>query len=139
MMVNLDNEIQISWKDLNSSVVATDSHPVNTWVNTTFAIPDVRSDTSLGYTNYFYAQATDGKIKGYDIQWAAENTSLRDSFTIPRTTLAGTHFSVTAVPDTSGGDTLMVFCQNNGSDINQSLRDLQSGQWSYLGLPIPDT
>ncbi|KIW00254.1 uncharacterized protein PV09_08145 [Verruconis gallopava] len=139
MMVNLDNAVQVSWKDLNSSVPATESHPVNVWVNTTWTIPNVDENTSLGYTNYFYAQNADGHIGGYNITWDAENTRLADTFTIPQVPLLGTHFSVTAVPASSGGDQLMVFTQDNGTDITQNVRDLVNGQWTYSTLPIPQS
>jgi hypothetical protein len=139
MMVNLENNVQVSWKDLNSSVTSTEAHPVNAWVNTTFTIPDVMENTSLGYTNYFYAQQADGHVAGHNITWDAENTKLGDSFTIPQPPLAGTHFSVTAVPNDSGGDTLMVFNQDNGTDITENVRDLNNGQWTYSSLPIPQS
>lgn len=140
MMVNLNNAIQMAWKDLNSSVPSTSAHPVNKWVNTTFTIPNVEPDTSLGYTNYFYAQQQDGHIRGWNVSWDAENTKLLGApFTIPQPGLHGTHFSVTAVPNASGGDSLMVFNQQNGSDITENLRDLSSGQWSYSDLPVPQT
>ena len=137
MTVNLDNEVQVSWKDLNSSIPATDAHPVNKWVNATWTIPNVAPNTSLGYTNYFYAQQEDGLLAGHDISWGAENTTLKDTFTIPKQPLLGTHFSVTTVPTESGGDDLMVFNQVIGTDITSNQRDLASGQWAYDTLPIP--
>lgn len=138
MLVNFDNAVQVYWKDLNSSVADTPTHPVNKWVNTTWTIPNVRSDTSLGYTNYFYAQNADQSIGGHNISFAAENTKLTgDSFNIPQKGLPGTHFSVTAFPNGSGGDNLLVFDQRNGSDITESTRDLNSGQWTYAELPVP--
>jgi len=137
MMVDLDDNLQVSWKDLNSSVTPTSSHPVNSWVNTTFTIPNVMANTSLGYTNYLYAQQAGGEIGGYDITWDAENTKLGDTFTIPKSPLPGSHFSVTAIPDDSGGNSLIVFNQDNGTDITENTRDLSSGQWTYSTLPIP--
>lgn len=139
MMVNLDNAVQMAWKDLNSTVASTSAHPVNTWVNTTFTIPDVDPNTSLGYTNYFYAQKSDGHIAGWNVSWDAENTKLGDTFTIPKVGLDGTHFSVTALPDSSGGNSLVVFNQQNGTDITQNIRDLSNGQWSYSDLPVPQS
>jgi hypothetical protein len=140
MMVNLDDAVQVAWKDLNSSVQSTSQHPVNTWVNTTFTIPNVEPNSSLGYTNYFYAQNNDGHIGGWNISWDAENTALTSaSFTIPEAGLPGTHFSVTAIPNQSGGDSLMVFNQQNGTDITENVRDLSNGQWSYASLPVPQS
>jgi len=101
----------------------------------------VMPNTSLGYTNYFYAQMNDGSIGGYNISFAADNSAILASqnFEIPQKPLPGTHFSVTAIPTVSGGDSLIVFDQTNGSDITVNTRDLSSGQWSYASLPIPNT
>jgi len=141
MLVNLDNTVQMLWKDLNTSVVSTPSHPTNVWVNSSVSIPNVMPNTSLGYTNYFYAQMNDGSIGGYNISFAADNSAILASqnFEIPQKPLPGTHFSVTAIPTVSGGDSLIVFDQTNGSDITVNTRDLSSGQWSYASLPIPNT
>ncbi|KAE9964793.1 hypothetical protein BLS_008061 [Venturia inaequalis] len=140
MLVNLDNAVQMAWKDLNSTVAKTGAHPVNTWVNTTFTIPDVDPNTSLGYTNYFYAQRPDGRISGWNVSWNAEKTKLTgDAFTIPKPALDGTRFSVTTLPNKSGGDSLLVFNQQNGTDITQNFRDFTNGQWSYSDLPVPKT
>ncbi|QDS76051.1 hypothetical protein FKW77_005520 [Venturia effusa] len=140
MWVNLDNAVQMAWKDLNSTVEEGAAHPVNTWVNTTFTIPNVNPKTSLGYTNYFYAQKVDGRLSGWNVSWDAENTTLSgDSFTIPKPALDGSHFSVTALPNNSGGDSLVVLDQQNGTDITQNFRDFTHGQWSYSDLPVPQT
>jgi hypothetical protein len=141
MMVNLDNAVQVMWKDLNTSVATTSQHPVNQWVNTTFTINNVMPNTSLGYTNYFYTQLQDGSISGYNISWDAENTGILTSqtFEIPQKPLPGTHFSVTAIPNASGGSSLIVFDQKNGSDITENTRDLSNGQWAYNNLPVPNS
>lgn len=138
MTVNLHNEVQVAWKNLNSSVQATGLHPVNEWVNLTWTIPKVAPNTSLGYTNYFYAQQADGLLTGHNIKWNAENTTIDDTFLLPRKPILGTHFSVTTAPTQSGGDNLMIFIQELGMDITVNSRDLQSGQWTYSTLPIPD-
>jgi hypothetical protein len=139
MLINLDNSVNVLWKDLNSSVPSTSTHPVHKWVNTSVIIPNVMPNTSLGYTNYFYTQLNDGSIGGYNISFDAENTHILndDSFIIPQKPLAGSHFSVTSIPTTSGGNSLLVFNQENGTDIVENTRDLSGGQWSYAMLPVP--
>jgi len=141
MMVNLNNQVNIMWKDLNASVASTPQHPVGSWTNSSAVIPNVMQNTSLGYTNYFYVQQSDGHIAGHNISFDAERTQLMTSqmFNIPQKPLSGSHFSVTAVPTKSGGDQLIVFNQANGTDITENIRDLSSGQWSYSGLPVPNT
>lgn len=141
MMVNLNNVVQVIWKDRNASAQATSSHPVNQWANTSVIIPGAMPNTSLGYTNFLYAQLADSTIAGYNISFAAENTRVvtTQNFKMPRKPLPGTHFSVTAIPNTSGGNTLLVFDQKNGSDITENRRDLIGGQWAYGDLPVPDS
>jgi hypothetical protein len=141
MTVNLEDTVQMQWKDLNTSAPSSPAHPLNTWVNSSVTIPNVLQNTSLGYTNYFYAQMADSSIGGYNISFAAENSTILSSqnFDIPQKPLPGTHFSVTAIPNSSGGNSLLVFDQTNGTDITENTRDLSSGQWSYAMLPIPQS
>jgi hypothetical protein len=139
MTVDLDNSVNLMWKELDGYVTPTSQHPINKWVNSTVSIPNVMPNTSLGYTNYFYAQLNDGSIGGYNISFNAEDSTIvtSDSFVIPEKALAGSHFSVTAIPTPSGGQSLLVLDQENGTDITENTRDLSGGQWSYVSLPIP--
>ncbi|PSN65440.1 hypothetical protein BS50DRAFT_497710 [Corynespora cassiicola Philippines] len=146
MMVNTQNTAEIWWKDTDTNVTSTAEHPINTWENATrYAINDVYPGTSLGFTEYLYAQMNDGSVRGYDISWDAENTTAvaENGFavggargTIPG--LKGTHMSVTSVPDQSGGTSLYVFYQTRGDDLSVFTRDIKGGQWTQGELPIPD-
>ena len=98
----------------------------------------------MGYTNYLYAQNTDLSISGYNVSFAAENTTIPsdpgDTFVINGAKgLAGTHLSVTALPDSSGGNSLLAFYQTNGSDVTEFVRDLDAGQWTSSSVPIPNS
>lgn len=129
-------------KDTNANVTGNTSHPINEWVKSSIAINNVNSATSLGYTNYFYAQMADNDmISGYNISWAAENTSfVGESFTVDgKPGLSGTHMSVSAIPNNSGGNDLVVFYQTEGDDISEYTRDLVAGQWSSVDIPIPQS
>ena len=143
MFVDLDDTVEFWWKDTNTSLPSTKAHPINVWTNTSIAINNVNPATSLGYTNYFYAQmANNGMLQGQNITWAAENTSIvaSDTFTVQgEPGLSGTHLSVSAIPNTSGGNNLVVFYQTNGSDISEYTRDLVAGQWSSVDIPIPQS
>lgn len=141
MFVDLKNTVNFYWKDTNSNMTATDDHPINEWTNSSISIPNVNPATSLGYTNYFYAQMASNEIMGYNISWNAENTSIvsRDTFTIGGDPgLPGTHLSVTALPNQSGGDDINVFYQTVGDDVTEYTRDLKVGQWSKVNILIPD-
>lgn len=79
-------------------------------------------------------------FNGYNISWAAENSSIvtNDSFTVQgEPGLPGTHLSVSALPNQSGGNDLVVFYQTNGSDVSEYTRDLIAGQWTNVEVDIP--
>ncbi|KAL5389669.1 hypothetical protein DPSP01_002164 [Paraphaeosphaeria sporulosa] len=146
MMVDKQDTATIWWRDTNSTRKATDAHPIDSWENVTgYAIPDLYPSSSLGFTEYFYTQMVDGTIVGHDIDWGAEKTKGVDAnvFTVGSAKgaipgLKGTHLSVTAVEDQSGGTSLYVFYQTRGDDLSVFTRDLDGGQWTQGELPIPD-
>ena len=153
MLVNRDAAVEVYWKDTNQSSTAgsTDAHPINSWQNaSTTAIPDVYPATSLGYTTYFYAQSADRSIRGYNVSFSAENTTIvpEDTFTVrspaqPVYALGGTHLTVTSVAtkDTGGFiayDSLYVFFQTTGDDITAATRPIQGEEWSIAPLVIPN-
>ena len=141
MMVNIENEVEVWWKDVNASMQDTGSHPINRWVKAEAAnIPGVHPSTSLGYTSYLYAQSNaTAEIMGYNVTWAAENTTIVDHFAIPLAPgLPGTHLSVCTMPENSQGKSLAVFYQTEGDEVSQFRRDLDGGQWTTTKpLPIP--
>ena len=98
----------------------------------------------MGYTNYLYVQNPDLTIGGFNVTFAAENTTIptdaADTFVINGAKgLPGTHLSVTALPDSSGGNSLLAFYQTNGTDITEFVRDLDAGQWTSSSVPIPQS
>jgi hypothetical protein len=168
----VENTLEIWWKDSNSSN-ETPNHPTNLWVNSKFgrntafplsqfdlshpqlthppstatvSIPGVHPSSSLGYTNYLALQYGDETIRGYNISWGAENTTIapakdggpgNDEWTIPNAVgLPGTHLSITALADQSGGAHLAIFFQENGTDIVQYARDDAAGAFTYSEVPV---
>ncbi|KAJ9640892.1 hypothetical protein H2199_005560 [Coniosporium tulheliwenetii] len=115
VMVNRDHAVEVWWKDTNSSLSSNSSHPINSW------------------------------SKSYNISWHAEQTRIveEDTLTVQvqggPVGLPGTHLSVSTIPDRSGGDSLIVFFQQEGDDITMYTRDMEGGQWTFVPLPIPDT
>ncbi|KAK5127916.1 hypothetical protein LTR85_005033 [Meristemomyces frigidus] len=146
MMVNLQDTVEFWWKDTDTNLTGTTSHPINQWTNASkIAVNNVNPATSLGYTNYFYAQMADtNMINGFNISWAAENTTIMtadgDTFTVDgEPGIPGTHLSVSALPQQSGGDIIVAFYQTTGSDITEYTRDLVAGQWTSSAIAIPPT
>lgn len=81
--------------------------------------------------------ADDHMINGYNISWAAEHTSIvADSkFTVQgQPGIPGTHLSVSAIPNTGGGNSVIVFYQTEGNDITEYTRDLIAGQWAEVTI-----
>lgn len=154
MMVNKNNDTEIWWKDTNTTTTSEDSHPINSWVNSTdAAIRGVYPSTSLGYTTYFYAQMADRSVQGFNITYSAENTTIEqdDTFTItdpggPVPGLGGTHLTCTAFAETQMDgnvtktlwDSLYVFYQTEGDDITAFTRPIAGGEWTKGSLKIPD-
>ena len=151
-MADLDNTLSIFWKDSNSSN-ETPSHPINTWVNTSISIPNLHPSTSISYTNYITLQAADNTIRGYNVSWGAENTSLApapggaagyDEYIVHTLNgsdvyaLSGTQLTCTALATLEGGADLAVYFQSSGDDMmlwttNVAMR---LGPWTPLSLPI---
>jgi len=143
MMVNNENTAEVWWRDTNTNLTNTTAHPINVWVNTTnVAVNNVYPTTSLGYTNNLYAQnAADLYFYGYNITWAAENSTIDAPFRVDSSDvpLAGSHLSVSDLPNPSGGHNLVVFFQQNGTDISEYTRDSVAGAWSSIPVSIPPT
>ena len=104
----------------------------------------VFQNSSMGYTNYLYVQNPDLSISGFNVTFDAENTTIPadpvDTFVINGAKgLPGTHLSVTALPDNSGGNSLLAFYQTNGTDVTEFVRDLNEGQWTSSSVPIPNS
>ncbi|KAH9832708.1 hypothetical protein Tdes44962_MAKER00188 [Teratosphaeria destructans] len=138
--VNTQDTVEFWWKDTDMNGTATKGHPIDAWTNSSISIPDVNPATSLGYTNFFYAQAADTNlIMGYNVSWDAENTSFvgRPFNVADIPGLSGTRFAVNAMPTLSNGNDLVVFFQENGSDVSQYTRDSVGGVWSHVAVPIP--
>lgn len=112
-------------------------------VATKMNIGSVYPATSLGYTTFFYAMQENHYVKGYNVSYQSENTTVLNDITVSDTTgpipgLPGTHMTVSAVANPSGGASLYVFYQVEGDDITVFTRDLDGGQWTQGKLPIPD-
>lgn len=154
MMVNKGEDVEFYWKDTDtnaSTIIQDEDHPYNVFMNASkAAIPDVWPSTSLGYTRFFYAQLADRSIRGYDIDFAAENTSypMRENFTVqtpaaPLYALGGTHMSVSSITELNEKgetlyDNLYVFFQQTGDDITAATRRVYGGEWTIAPLKIPD-
>jgi hypothetical protein len=141
MYVNLKNEVNLMWKDLNTTIAPNATHPINSWTNSTVSIPGVLPITNLAYNDYLVMQMQDGSMIGHNITFNAERTELiaSDKFQLENKALDGTHIWLWDLPTESGDKQLTVFNQLNGSDITLTLRDMVTGQSLTQALSIPDS
>lgn len=117
-------------------------------------IDDVQIDSSLGYTNYMIYQAQDTTIRGANVTWAAENTTIAqntqnqpDTWTLQYNgqevhALRGTHLSITAVKTVSNGAAMLAFFQEEGDDMKMYTRDAYNsgGLWQQAAQdPVAPT
>lgn len=152
MMVNQHNDLEIWWRDTNTTGKSSDEHPLNSWTNSTSAaINGVSPMASMGYTTYFYTQMADLTINGYEIKYQSEKTYIQDNVTFTLTDpagpvkgLAGTHLTCTAYSEFKDKekkevdwDSLYVFYQTAGDDITAFQRKISGGQWTNAKLQIP--
>ncbi|KAJ9616634.1 hypothetical protein H2200_000353 [Cladophialophora chaetospira] len=141
MVVNLQNEINVYWRDTNTSLTNTTSHPINRWTNTSISIPNVEDNATLGYTKYLYAQEkNDQLIRAYSFSFAAENTTLDTGagFVVQGNPgLPSTGLGITARPNPAGGDDVMALYQTDGSHIGYYERDADGVSWNSANILIP--
>jgi hypothetical protein len=142
MFVNLDNEVNVMWKDIDTDIASTATHPINSWTNTTVSIPGVLPITSVSWNKNLVVQMADGPLVFNNITLDAEKTQLNPSlqFRLDNTPnpLPGTHIWLWNLPIDSNDEQLTIFCQLNGSDITYILRDMETGQLKINALSIPD-
>lgn len=174
--VNTRQEISMYWKDSDQSKNSTRAHPINQWTpgisspSSTFPQPkkhhllthtsllvnvdidSVHRASGLGYTDYMIYQGEDATIRGANLVWAAENTTVAegtedglDTWTIqdvqtddPIRAIPRTHLSITALATGSGGRMLTAFFQREGDDISMYTRDRRNvgGVWQAARSPI---
>jgi hypothetical protein len=118
------------------------SHMLNLCPHTgSIAIAGLHPSSSLGYTNYLYAQLADETVHGYNISFNAESTAFvpGDTFQIQGLSgIPGTHLTVTSLSNPSGGASILAFYQTEGNDITGYSRDKDGGQWTGAVVTIPD-
>lgn len=91
-------------------------------------------------------QAQDTTIRGANVTWGAENTTIAaagtglDTWTLQSGgkdihALRGTHLSITAVQTVSKGSSLLAFFQETGNDMQMYTRDGYNtgGLWQAAG------
>ena len=105
------------------------------------SIPNIDDHASLGYADYLYAQdMNDRTIKGFDIEFAAENTTWKRSLDFQvqgKTGIPGTGLGVSAQPKSAGGQDMLIFYQTWLSDIAEYKRGLNGSEWTSVNIQIP--
>jgi hypothetical protein len=135
MMVDLDNNVNVLYRDAKG----VNHHGV--FYNSSLQIDNVMVNTSLGFTDHFFAQSADGSLNGYKIIFDQGNTELNttnEKITISGNVIPGTRFSVTQLPSnlTNGNEQLAVIYQASGDDISIATWD-GGNTWSTTALSVP--
>lgn len=146
MTVNLDNGTDIYWSDTSNTTTATYEHPIDRWINAT-TIQDMFPSTDLyvlAPTGFLYSQMADRTIAGFNITYAAENTTLLPEETIANDLkgLGGTHIAA-AMYTLDDTVTICVLYQTEGNDITESVRPYTPnsrsvGSWTRSPVLVPD-
>jgi hypothetical protein len=144
MAVNKQNQVNVFWQDTNTNQTNTTTHPTGVWTNaTSFSISNISSPATLGFTKYLYAQdSADDLIRAYNINFAAENTTLNDTagFVVQGNTgIQGTGLSVTARPDSSGkgDDVIALYQTDTENQVGYYERDPDDVSWNSAIVNIP--
>lgn len=157
-MVDATNTLRIWWKDIDTNLTSTTTHPINTYTLVeNIEIPDVHPSTSIGYTDFMIYQSADHTIHGANITWAAENTAFApakdttssavesssddyDAWALqPQdSAIGGTHMAITGSTPVSGGRQELLFYQLQGDDLRLGKRDAGGGDFSFINVPLSD-
>jgi hypothetical protein len=143
MYCDFDNNARVLWRDLNTDTAATTAHPINTWTNASITIPGVNHLSDISYNTFLIFQGQDDHIVGYQLNLDAENSAVVGSSSTPlfrfdEASLPGTKIWTWGLNISSNDPQLSVFHQVNGSDITQTTRDLNTGQYASNTLPVPN-
>ena len=91
--------------------------------------------------NLYARMAETGVVQGWNISFAAENTSIEPSFlsTVSGpSSIPGTHLDVWSYPSGGRADEVIVLYQTQGDDITFSSGSVSSGQWNRTTARIPE-
>ncbi|KAF2671173.1 hypothetical protein BT63DRAFT_423401 [Microthyrium microscopicum] len=144
MVGNHNNELNILWKDMNSSVTATPTHPVKTWTNSSVVIPGLYSSSSVAWNNILMQQMSNGSVIGSNVTLDAENTRLipGSSFELPTKPLLGSQIWIWEFNAAIKPQELTVIDQINGSDLTATTMIFGSqsgiGNLSGTAIDIPE-
>jgi hypothetical protein len=138
MVMNLDDTMNILYRDARQ-----DQSDTAYYKNTTVVIGSLMPNTSMGFTDYLFAQHEEGWLTGFSIHFDGADTQMNTSvgdgqITTNQLAIAGSHFAVTKVPNNSTKDGILsVFLQlPDGKDVTQSLYQ-GDDKWNYQTLNLP--
>ncbi|KAF7198415.1 hypothetical protein HII31_00154 [Pseudocercospora fuligena] len=153
MFLDLNNAVNIYWKDSNTSLLSSLSHSTNSWTNSSVSIPGIQGKSVLGYLDYLYAESSfDNLIRGYNITFAAENTTAETPYVLTlhavpgsmpgndtgfEPAVSGSGFAVAPHDNSAGYTHTLAFYQTNSSDIIYYESGLDNGDFTVVNVTIP--
>ncbi|KAI9705860.1 MAG: hypothetical protein M1836_005266 [Candelina mexicana] len=133
---NSDDELELWWKDFNTTGPQTPGHPSGIWNKGPTASTAIRPHSPISYSNYVYFQDQKNAIIGLQPVPKAESSTWGSSFKVDTATPETQIASTTFFPNNQHGSELHVFFQTNGSDITEYIRPRDEGQFSSNAVPV---
>ncbi|MCJ1405830.1 hypothetical protein MMC11_009060 [Xylographa trunciseda] len=134
---NSANALEVWWKDFNTEQTNTSTHPVGIWNRGPAAVVQVRTNSSMAFSNNLYFQESSNQILGIAPNGSAENLSWGPAFVVTaQSAMLGTSIACqTFFPSTTGPSGIHVYFQTNGTDIIEYIRGQEGGQWAFDDIP----
>ncbi|MCJ1303324.1 hypothetical protein MMC08_006132 [Hypocenomyce scalaris] len=138
-MQNAKYELELWWKDYNTTQTNSSTHPLGVWNQGPVAAGiNIQPNSSLAMSFYAYFQDSNNQIIGILPNTSSENSSWGASFIVgDETTLPGTSIECqTFSPSTDSPSVIYVFFQTNGTDLMEYVRPQFWGAWSTNSVPV---
>ena len=154
---NSRSHLEVWWKDFNTDQSNSSSHPLGNWnrgknqggrlmkatnrLSGPIAATEVRTNSSLAFSNFAYFQDSKGEILGIEPNGTAEMLNWGPSFIVGNQNgILGTSIACqTFFPSTTGPTGIHVYFQTNGTDVVEYVRGQEGGQWASDFLPVAET
>ncbi|MCJ1394598.1 hypothetical protein MMC18_007478 [Xylographa bjoerkii] len=134
---NAASSLEVWWKDFNTEQTNTSTHPLGIWNRGPAAVDEVRTNSSMAFSNNLYFQDSNNQILGIALNGTAEDLSCGPAFVVTaESVMLGTSITCqTFFPSTTGPSGIHVYFQTNGTDIVEYIRGQEGGQWAFDYIP----
>ncbi|MCJ1285807.1 hypothetical protein MMC26_005148 [Xylographa opegraphella] len=134
---NSAHSLEVWWKDFNTEQTNTSTHPLGIWNRGPAVAAEVRTNSSMAFSNNLYFQDSSNNVLGVAPSGTAEDLSWGPTFEVAAgTAMSGTSIACqTFFPSNTGPSGIHVYFQTNGTDIVEYIRNQEGGQWAFDYIP----